>query len=593
MDKRFSDSISRRAFLGFGAAAGIAAGVVGLSGCSPTASNSGNSKGTNTQEPTASNVHIHGVTDTSWMNPPTEITQFVKELDCDAVVCGYGFAGTTATREIAEQGKKVIVVEMQPEDTYAATGWDIAALNPSILQERGVPYIEPTEFFQNFMKMSANIPNPSLVMKFAQKSGETIDWYFDRMTEADFDQLEADFFPPTEHQISELDGIKFWPSVCQFHGTFEPTDINLYNKAISEEHGAEFLFATKAEYIIMENGAVAGVVASDSEGYIKINCRAVVCSCGGMGGNPDMMAYFMPDVAQALTDGESFSCMVTNEGTGVQMAYWAGAHLETTPIPGMNMKGMAASTMSSMPQAVWVDETGKRFCNEFYPGAEQRGYQITFMNRRNKFVICDDNFTEYRQYTIPQHGAFEATEYNLKSLRNDLDKAYAVFKGTYKEGDYIMEPDPTQPEDAPVSSTDFIADDTLEGLAGQLGLTGEAVSAFVDQIGRYNSFCDNGVDEEFGRAKDVLFPVKKSPFYAVVCEPQLGSTMTTLGGILTDENQNAVDDNYEPIPGLYVSGNDCGRRFGIEYITPIPGLSLGFAITLGRECGKSVAEFLG
>ena len=65
------------------------------------------------------------------------------------------------------------------------------------------------------------------------------------------------------------------------------------------------------------------------------------------------------------------------------------------------------------------------------------------------------------------------------------------------------------------------------------------------------------------------------------------------GGIITDGEQNAVDANYEPIPGLYMAGNDCGRRFGTEYVTPIPGCSLAFALVLGRECGKSVAKFLG
>ena len=69
--------------------------------------------------------------------------------------------------------------------------------------------------------------------------------------------------------------------------------------------------------------------------------------------------------------------------------------------------------------------------------------------------------------------------------------------------------------------------------------------------------------------------------------------MVTMGGIITDGEQNAVDANYEPIPGLYMAGNDCGRRFGTEYVTPIPGCSLAFALVLGRECGKSVAKFLG
>lgn len=97
---------------------------------------------------------------------------------------------------------------------------------------------------------------------------------------------------------------------------------------------------------------------------------------------------------------------------------------------------------------------------------------------------------------------------------------------------------------------------------------------------------------QFGRDPQVLFPVEKAPFYAVEFEPELGETMVTMGGILTDGKQRAIDKNYEPIPGLYVSGNDCGRRFGYEYVTPIPGVSIGFAVTLGRECGKEVAAFL-
>ena len=126
----------------------------------------------------------------------------------------------------------------------------------------------------------------------------------------------------------------------------------------------------------------------------------------------------------------------------------------------------------------------------------------------------------------------------------------------------------------------------------QLGYEGAAKEAFLAQIEEYNQYCEDGADQQFGRDAQVLFPVKQAPFYAVKFEPQLGETMVTCGGILTDGEQNAIDKNYEPIPGLYVSGNDCGRRFGIEYVTPIPGCSLGMAITLGRECGKSVCKFL-
>ncbi len=337
-----------------------------------------------------------------------------------------------------------------------------------------------------------------------------------------------------------------------------------------------------------------GLVASDADGYVKITCKAVVCACGGMGGNPDMMAYFMPDMAQALVDRRSaLNSMSANDGRGVQMAYWAGAHLETTPIAGMNMKSLSVpGKMNCLPQAVWIDENGRRFANEYYPTSEQRGYQTMFMSRKTKYAVVDNNFTEYRQYTLPQHAGFTANEENIASLRDSLDKAYAKFKGTYEE--------PEQEEGqggpgggGPMTQVEWIADDTLEGLAGQMGLSGDAATEFVAQIKRWNGYCEAGVDEEFGRAAEVLFPVKDGPFYACTFDPVLGETMVTMGGIITDGEQNAVDANYEPIPGLYMAGNDCGRRFGTEYVTPIPGCSLAFALVLGRECGKSVAKFLG
>lgn len=176
--------ISRRAFLGLGATAAVAAGA-GLAGCSPASNASG----------TAQAEQGSAAAESSWKTPPAEITDFAKEYDCDVVVCGHGFAGITACRELAEEGYKVILVEKQPEDTYAAVGNEFAALNASILKERGVPEIDPVEFFQNWMTVTGNYPNQELVMKFAQHSGENSDWYLSELSEEDFATMTTAFFP--------------------------------------------------------------------------------------------------------------------------------------------------------------------------------------------------------------------------------------------------------------------------------------------------------------------------------------------------------------------------------------------------------------
>ena len=527
--------------------------------------------------------------DTDWKTAPAEITDFIAEYDTEVVVVGHGYAGITATRELAEQGHGVILIEKASEDSWQALGNEFACINVDAVRAYGADEIDPVEFYNNFMKITGNVPNPTLVMKFAQNSAESSNWYLDRCTEEDMATMTSNFLPKTAHQLDELNGIKFWASVCSFDGDCNETKIQTYNREAAIEAGAQVVFGTSGYYVIMDDGKVAGLVAKNDEGYVKFNCKAVVVATGGFGGNIAMMNDLIPDMYNALVEGEQLSAMFGRDGSGVKMAYWAGAHLETTPVPGMNMKGLSVpGKMSVLPQAVWVDENGKRYCNEFWPTAEQRGYQNIFQTRKTKFAICDDNFTEYRQYTLPQHAGFNATEKNIQSLRDSLDEAYAKFQGTWEE----PEQQEQGPMGGPMTAAEYIADDTLEGLADQLGFEGAAKEAFLAQIEEYNQYCADGVDQQFGRDAQVLFPVKQAPFYAVKFEPQLGETMVTMGGILTDGEQNAIDKNFEPIPGLYVSGNDCGRRFGYEYVTPIPGCSLGMAITLGRECGKSVCKFL-
>lgn len=529
--------------------------------------------------------------DVNWREKPAEVTDFAQEFTTDVVVVGHGFAGTCAAREIAEEGHKVILIDKQDEDSWSAVGNEFAALNPDILKERGVEEIDPVEFFQNFMKITGNVPNPTLVMKFAQNSGETTNWYLSSLTEDDFATMTTSFFPKTAHLLPELSGIKFWPSVCSFYGDCNETKILTYNLESAEAAGAQMLWGTEGYYIIMDDGKVAGLVAKQGDDYVKITCKAVVCAAGGFGANQQMMNDLIPDMYNALVEGESLTSMMgTNTGGGVKMAYWAGAHLETTPIPGMNMKGLSVpGKMNVLPQAVWVDEHGRRFCNEFWPTAEQRGYQNIFQTRKTKYAIVDDNFTTYRQYTLPQHAGFNATDENIQALRDSLDEAYAKFNGTYQEDSAAVDAGPAM---GPMTQVSYIADDTLEGLADQLGFDAATKEAFLAQIKEWNEYCANGKDEQFGRDEQVLFPIDTPPYYACTFDPVLGETMVTMGGILTDGDQNAIDKNYEPIPGLYVTGNDCGRRFGYEYVTPIPGCSLAFAIVLGRECGKSVSAFL-
>ena len=127
---------------------------------------------------------------------------------------------------------------------------------------------------------------------------------------------------------------------------------------------------------------------------------------------------------------------------------------------------------------------------------------------------------------------------------------------------------------------------TIEQLAEYIGVEPAALSATVEQ---YNKVCAEGYDSDFAKDPHFLNAVAKAPFYAHVTTPSLGFALVTTGGFVTTNDQQVLNEDYQPIEGLYASGNTCGMRFGPEYITPIPGVSIGMCLTLGRELGKYLA----
>lgn len=522
----------------------------------------------------------------SWKIPPAEIAEFVAEYDYDVVVVGHGYAGMCSCRELAESGKSVALIEKQDEESYTAVGNESCALNSKLLDTIGVPHVDPVEYYQNWMAIAQNYPNGELVMKFCQNVGEANDWYYGVLSEDELATMTSTGWPSSEHRLAQIGPYKFWPGTATFEAEgVKQTQILTHNREAAQAAGATIYMSTDAQYLVMEDGAVKGIVAMGPDGAIKFNCKAVIIATGGFCSNHEMLADLCPDFYGNLCGNEEAG-QESNPfslGRGIQMAYWAGARLETISIPTMNGKHVDPPTNKvNIPQSVWLDSNGKRFCNEYYPVIEQRGVQTVYRERQTFYCVFDSDILTYLQYNVPQHGTFNPTENNLAGVEQQMEIARQKYEGTYEE--------PEEEPRAMISIT--CCDETLEGLASQLGLEGEAAENFVTSIERYNEFCETGIDTEFGRYAETLFPVKNPPFYVASGEPHMGKIMCTTGGVITDGEQNALDMEYRPIPGLYVSGNDCGRRFGSEYFTPTPGVSLGMAITLGRECGRSVARFL-
>ncbi|MCM6061648.1 FAD-dependent oxidoreductase [Klebsiella pneumoniae] len=134
---------------------------------------------------------------------------------------------------------------------------------------------------------------------------------------------------------------------------------------------------------------------------------------------------------------------------------------------------------------------------------------------------------------------------------------------------------------------------TLAELAKQCAIDANALAETVE---RFNHFASAGEDVDFHRGASAynraqgdhqvtLGPLREGPFYAVRILP---GSLGTFSGLQTDEHARVLDEQQQPIPGLYAIGNDMSSVMRGYY--PSGGITLGPAMTFGYLVGKNLAK---
>ena len=126
--------------------------------------------------------------------------------------------------------------------------------------------------------------------------------------------------------------------------------------------------------------------------------------------------------------------------------------------------------------------------------------------------------------------------------------------------------------------------DTIEDLAKKLGLPLEALK---ETVTRYNQLVRDGKDTDYGKEPFRLSPLDKAPFYGA---KNTGYILCTMDGIQIDVNMSASDTEDNPIPGLYVVGNDSGSYFSNIYPNLVTVMACGRTVTFGRHVGRLLAK---
>jgi fumarate reductase flavoprotein subunit len=132
---------------------------------------------------------------------------------------------------------------------------------------------------------------------------------------------------------------------------------------------------------------------------------------------------------------------------------------------------------------------------------------------------------------------------------------------------------------------------SLEAIARWMGANPRTLQETIDE---YNGSCDKGYDEILLKDRRFLMPMRVPPYYAVKCHQGF---LGTLGGIKINHRMEALNQQDEPIPGLYAAGAGTGGWESDTYCLELSGSAFGFAINSGRIAGenavKSIADRAG
>lgn len=546
-------SIGRRQFLAGTALAATASTLaMGLGGCAPSA-------GAQLSSTEGSNAQTSAK---SWEMAPEMPGdgEFVETVEADIVVIGAGLAGVSTACRAAENGANVVVVEKAP--TWSGRGGHFGVFGSRVMKEKGIEN-DPDEVAREWVAISGNRVNEKLVWLYINRSPEAMDWFLDKAE-------------PYGLGINLWDGYNRHGSYRQFPGTHcfrggpqfqegkDPgTDVAgcLYENSV--EVGARYYFETPAEQLIKEGDRVIGCVAKGSDGYRKFIAKnGVVLATGDIGGSEEMCAEFAPLALRACES--QYLPMGMNTGDGHKMGLWAGGCFEEAPWP--TMIHPQAFTFQSAAY-LFVNQQGNRFMNE--DSWEQA-----------KSLNC------IRQ---PGEGAWAFSIWGgdwPETLKDSLQYGGGMFWDSM--GRYVgveWTPDGVQGIlDGAVESGMAWKADSLEELADQAGIPRQEFMATVE---RYNELCRSGHDDDFGKQSALMYEIKTAPFYAV----KFGAALLTVpAGLNVNEKLQVVDENLQPIEGLYAVGNVAGGLYGVDYPVVISGNSHGRALTWGYVVGEELAR---
>ena len=332
--------------------------------------------------------------------------------------------------------------------------------------------------------------------------------------------------------------------------------------------GVEFSLDTAVQELVVEDGAVTGVLANKEGKPWRIGAKlGVLVNAGGFARNQAMRDQYQPGTRAEWSNategdtGEMIREMMRHGAAIGQMEEFVG--FQTTMSPGAENDYVkpGAQALTAAPHAILVDQSGVRYMNE---GGSYMAY-CKGMLERNKTVPA-----------VPSWAILDT-----QFLRNYM--LGSTMPGTKKPKEWL--------EQGYLRKAD-----TIEELAAQLKIDPAALKATVD---RFNGFVaandaadfkrgarayDRWLGDPYHKPSATLGVIAEAPFYAV---PIVPGDVGTYGGVVTDLTGRVLREDGSVIPGLYATGVSTAGVMGRFY--PGAGASVGPSFTWGYISARHAA----
>jgi len=451
------------------------------------------------------------------------------EFSVEVAVVGAGACGLTAALAARDAGREVLVLERDARP-WGSTSMSLGAVcGVGTAAQRAAGVEDDAESFViDVMAKTEGRADPALARLIGRESGPTLDWLTGRHGVPlllDFKWTGLGHSRPRLHIPPGRNGEEL---------------LALLQNACGRAGAEVMTEATVTDLYADADDRVVGLRVERPGGVVEhLGCGAVVLAACGFGGNHDMVAQHIPEMANAKYFGHE-----GNKGDGILWGQALGGAVgDMTAYQGLGT--LADPQQIVVPHPLLIE-------GGFLANAEGRRFTHELANISGMCVPV-----------LAQPGGIAWVVFDGR--RHEACAAHSVEQRQLAEVGALRR-----------------ADDW----AGLERLCRVPEGSFAAECAAIDAARASGVPDGFGRSFEGLLPLEP-PYYAVKVT---GALFHTQGGLAVDDGARVLRADGSPLPNVTAGGGAARSISGPAVTGYLPAVGLCMAVTLGRLAGASAAR---